>query len=40
LHLDATSAKEKVSHRVGSCNLLRYFHAGAEGPGSVFFMQR
>ncbi len=35
LHLDATSAKEKVSHRVGSC-IFRYFHAGDEGAGSFF----
>ncbi len=34
LHFDATSAKEKVNHRVGSFTLYRY--VGLEGTGTFF----
>ncbi len=35
LEFNATSAKEKVDHRVGSC-ILSYFHAGDERAGDFF----
>ncbi len=35
LHFDATSAKERVSHKVGSC-IFKTCHAGAEGAGDFF----